>query len=179
MKISIINSPPPYTIIQINAIYPVYPLLFINAMKHQLILVRNKIFNPYTCTIFNLTSVNAHVKFLFHATLLIKILITKKFRRTFSLTFQSLVFNTLFVLVTPLQSLPTKKEAHRSPQMSSLRHTTSSCWRLMTFCHHPSLRWYWHPQYPSQVAKRKHPLSSRWRNFPHSHSLWTRQIMRG
>ena len=27
----------------------------------------------------------------------------------------------------------------------------------MTFCHDPSLRWYWHPQYPSQFAKCKHP----------------------
>ena len=34
--------------------------------------------------------------------------------------------------------------------MSIRQHTTLSSWRLMTFCHHHSLRWYWHPQYPSQ-----------------------------
>ena len=106
-------------------------------MRLQLILERNQIANLYTYTLFNLISVNAHVEFLFHVALLIKILTTRKFRKNVSSTFQVLVFNTFFVLVTQLQSLSTKKEAHRSPQMSIPQHTTSSCWRLMTFCHHP------------------------------------------
>ena len=50
---------------------------------------------------------------------------------------------------------------------------TSSCWRLMTFCHHPSLRWYWHPQYPSKFARCKRLFSSRWQKLPHSHSVDT------
>ena len=115
LNISIRNFTPQYTIVQINAIDPLYQLSFINAMKHQLIPVRNQISNLYTYTLFNLISVNAHVEFFFHVTLSIKILTTRKFRRNFSSTFQVLVFNTLFVLVTPLQSLPTKQEAHRSP----------------------------------------------------------------
>ena len=56
---------------------------------------------------------------------------------------------------------------------------TLSCWRLIIFCHHSSLRWYWHPQYPSQFARCKHPTSSRWRKLPHSHSVWTLLIKRG
>ena len=179
MKISIRISPLQYTIIQINVIHPLYQRLFINVTKHQLIHAQNQIFNPYTYTLFNLINVNVHANCLFHVTLLIKILIITKSRRNFFLTSQVLVINTLFVLVTPLQSQPTKKEAHRSPQMSTLRHTTLLCWRLMTSCHHPSLRWYWHPQYPSQFAKCKHPPSSRWRKLHHSHSLWTQRIMRG
>ena len=109
-------------------------------MKHQLILARNQTFNLYNYTPFNLISVNAHVEFLFQVTLLIKILTTRKFRRNFSSTFHVLFFNTLFALVTPLQSLSTKKEAHLSPQMSIRKHTTSSCLRFMTFCHYTSLR---------------------------------------
>ena len=101
-------------------------------------------------------------------TLLIKILIIKKVRRNFFLTAQVPVFNIFFVLVTPQQSQPTKKEADRSPQMSTLRHTTSLCWRLMTSCHHPSLRWYWQPQYPSQFLKCEQLPSSRWRTQPQS-----------
>ena len=178
LKISIRNSLLLYTIIQINDTLPLYQLLFINAMKPQLTLARNQIFNLHTYTLFNLISVNAQVEFIFNETLLTKIMTIRKFQKNFFLIFQVLGFKTLFVLVTPLQFPLTKKEAHQSPQKRLiLLHTTSSCWRLMTFCPHPSLHWYWHQQYRSQFAKCKHQPSSRWRNPAHSHSLWTRQII--
>ena len=122
-----------------NDTLPLYQFLFINAMKHQLTLAGNQIFNLYTHTLFDLICVNTHVEFFFRETLLKKILTIRKFQKNSFLIFQALAFNTLFVLFTPLQFPPTRKEAHQLPQMSILRHTTSSCWRLMTFCPHPSL----------------------------------------
>ena len=107
------------------------------------------------------------------------ILTIRNFQKNSFLIFQALAFNTLFVLVTPLQSPPTRKEAHQSLQMSTLRHTTTSWWMLTTFCPHPSLHWYWHLQYPSQFAKCKHLPSSLQPNFLRSHSLRTPRIMRG
>ena len=94
---------------------------------------------------------------------------------------QSLLLPNLQIDLVLLDNLPLYPAIGNpiSTQMSTLRHTTSSCLRLMTFCHHPSLRWYWHPQHPSQFAKCKHPPSSRWRKLHHSHSLWTQRIMRG
>ena len=101
-------------------------------MKHQLTLARNQIFNLYTYTLFNLIRVNAHVVFLFQEILMKNILTIRKFQKNSFLIFQALAFNTLYVLVTPLQFPPTRRKAHQSPQMSILRHTTSPCWRLMT-----------------------------------------------
>ena len=106
-------------------------------MKDQLTLARNQIFNVYTCKLSKLINVNAHVEFLFHGTLLTKIPTTKKFQKNSFLAFQVLVFNTFPVLVTPLQFPLTKKEAHQLHQMLILQHTTSSCWRLTTFCPPP------------------------------------------
>ena len=123
-------------------------------MKHQLTLSRNQIFKLYTYTIYNPINVNAHVKFFFYETLSKKILTIRKSQKNSFLIFQALAFNT-FALVTPLQFPPTRKEAHQSLQMSTLRHTTSSCWRLTTFFPHPSPHWNWHLQYTSQFAKCK------------------------
>ena len=108
-----------------------------------------------------------------------KILTIRKSKKNSFSTFQALAFNTLFVLVTPLQFPHTRRENHLSLQMSTLRHTTSSCWRLTTFCPHRSLHWYWHLQYPYQFAKCKNRPSSRWPNLLLSHSLRTPQFMRG
>ena len=134
-----------YTIIQINDTLLLYQLLFINAMKHQLTLARTQIFNLYTYTPGNLINVSSRGISLSRDSL-DKDPDYQEILENFFLTFQLLVFNTLFVLVIPLQFPPTKKEAHQSPQMFILQHTTSSCWRLITFYHHPSLHWYWHPQ---------------------------------
>ena len=87
------------------------------------------------------------------------------------------MYNTLIVLATPLQSPPPKQKADQFPQMSNLRHTTSSCWRSTTSYLHPSLHWYCNLQYPSPFARCRHLPSSRWHNHHHSHSLWTRRLM--
>ena len=148
-------------------------------MKHQLTIAQNHIFNLYTYKIFNPISVNAHVEFLFHETLLKKILTIRNFQKNSFLILQTLASNTLFVLVTPLQSPSSRKEAHQFLQVPTLRHMTSTCWRLRTFCPHPSPHWYWHLQYPSQFVKCKHQPSSRWPNLLHSHCLYIPQIMHG
>ena len=179
LRTCIRNSLLLYTINQINTTPPLYRLLSVNAMKHQLTLERNHIFTPSTYASFNPMCVNAHAEVFLHETLLKMILTTKKVLKNFFLIFQALAFNTLFVLVTPLQSPPTRKEAHQFLQMSTLRHMTLSCWMLRTFCPHPSPRWYWHLQYPSQFAKCKHRPSWRWPNLLHSNSLWIPQIIRG
>ena len=147
-----------YTMIQKNDTLLLYQLLFINAMKHQLTLAQNQIFNLYTNTLFNLISVNTHVEFPFHSNLLTNIVTIRKIQKNFFLTFQVLIFNSLSVLVYLLQFPPNTKEAHQSPQTSILQHAKSSCWRLMTFCLHPSLHWYWHPQVK---PKCKHQPSAR------------------
>ena len=109
LKTSIRNSLLLYTIIQINDKLRLYQLQFVNAVKHQLILTRNQIFNLYTYTLFNLISVNAHVEFLFHETLLTKILTIRKFQKNFFLTFHVLVSN-IFFCFTNSTPVPTHHE---------------------------------------------------------------------
>ena len=81
-------------------------------MKHQLTLARNQSLHLHT---FQPNNLNAHMKFLFHGTLLIKILTIRKFQKNFFLTFQVLVFNIFPVLATPLQFPPNTKDAHQTP----------------------------------------------------------------
>ena len=81
--------------------------------------------------------------------------------------------------MTPLQFLPTKKEAHRFLQLSTSRHMISSCWRSMISSHHFSLRWCCNRHYENLSARCRRPPSSRWHNRIHSHSLWTQPNMRG
>ena len=99
-------------------------------MKHYLTLAQNQISNSYRWTSFNLINVNAHAEFLSRENLLKMILTIRKSQKSSCSIFQALFFYTLFVLVTPLQSSQLKKEAHRSLQMLTPRHMTSSCWRL-------------------------------------------------
>ena len=137
-------------------------------MKHQLIFARNQISNLYAYTLFNQINVNANVEVLFHATLLTKILTIRKFQKNFFSKYSSLTL----LCFSNSTTVPTHQEGGSPiPQMSILQHTISSRLRLMTFCHQPSLHWYWHPQYPIQFAKCKHQPSSRWRNPPQSQSL--------
>ena len=63
--------------------------------------------------------------------------------------------------------------------MSTLRHTTSSCWRLRTSCPRYSPHWCCLTLFQNQYARCKHQPSSRWPNPRNSHSLLTQQIMRG
>ena len=81
-------------------------------MKDQLTVARNQSLHLHT---FQPNNLNAHMEFLFHGTLLIKILTIRKFQKNFFLTFQELVFNTFPVLATPMQFPPNTKDARQPP----------------------------------------------------------------
>ena len=178
LKTSIRNSLLLYTIIQINDTLPLYQLPFINAMKHQLNLARNQIFNLYTYTLFNLISVKAHVEFIFHETLLKNILTIRKLQKnSFYLPSTRLQHSFCFSNST---AVPTHQEGGSPIPPPKCRpygirpHYAGGWWHSALTPHSSGTG----TQYPSQFAKCKHQPSSRWRNPPHSHSLWTRPIMR-
>ena len=82
--------------------------------------------------------------------------------------------------MTPQYSPPEQRtEVHRSLQMLTLQHLTSSCWRSMTSCPRRSHIWCCLTPYQNQYARCRHQPSSRWLNLAHSHSLWARSIMHG
>ena len=141
LKTSIRNSFFQYTIIQTNTIFLHYQPQFINAMKSQRIYTENPIFSHYNYTLFTLTNVNVYIVSHTQGTLLMMILTIWKSQKNSSWIYRALVFNTFFILVTPLQfPRQPRKVTHQYLQLLTQRHTTSSCWRSRTYCPHPSPR---------------------------------------